>query len=86
MELLTKKVWKVITLNLQEQFGLLFDGWTDMSTSTHLQRCTLAIREWKLKSRERSKSAPYLRLKNTKRTSKCQAIGELGTVLLKKFF
>ena len=31
-------------------------------------------------SRERPKSAPYLRLKNSKRTSKCQSIGELGTL------
>ena len=29
-------------------------------------------------SRERPKSAPYLRLKNSKSTSKCQRIGELG--------
>ena len=35
--------------------------------------------------RERSKSAPYLRLKDSKRTSKCQSIGELGTLLWKKF-
>ena len=35
-------------------------------------------------SRERPKSAPYLRLKNSKRTSKCQSIGELGTLLWKK--
>ena len=35
-------------------------------------------------SRERPKSAPYLRLKNSKRTSKCQSIGELGTLLRKK--
>ena len=32
-------------------------------------------------SRDRPKSAPYLRLKNTRRTSKCQSIGELGTLL-----
>ena len=32
-------------------------------------------------SRERPKSAPYLRLKNSKRTSICQSIGELGTLL-----
>ena len=32
-------------------------------------------------SRERPKSAPYLRLKNSKRT---QSIGELGTLLWKK--
>ena len=37
-------------------------------------------------SRERPKSAPYLRLKNSKRTSKRQSIGELGTLLWKKFF
>ena len=37
-------------------------------------------------SRDRPKSAPYLRLKNTKRTSKCQSIGELGTLLWKIFF
>ena len=30
-------------------------------------------------SRDRPKSAPYLRLKNSKRTSKCQSIGEFGT-------
>ena len=36
-------------------------------------------------SRDRPKSAPYLRLKNTKRTSKCQSIGELGTLLWKFF-
>ena len=35
-------------------------------------------------SRERPKSAPYLRLKNSKRTSKCQNNGELGTLLWKK--
>ena len=35
-------------------------------------------------SRDRPKSAPYLRLKNTKRTSICQSIGELGTLLWKK--
>ena len=29
-------------------------------------------------SRERPNSAPYPRLKNSKRTSKCQSIGELG--------
>ena len=29
-------------------------------------------------SRERPKSVPYLRLKNSKRTSKCRSIGELG--------
>ena len=39
-----------------------------------------------LRSRDRSKSAPYLRLKNTKSTSKCQSIGELGTLLWKFFF
>ena len=39
-----------------------------------------------LTSRDRPKSAPYLRLKNTKRTSKCQSIGELGTLLWKFFF
>ena len=32
-------------------------------------------------TRERPKSAPYLRLKNSKRTSKYQTIGELGTLL-----
>ena len=32
-------------------------------------------------SRDRPMSAPYLRLKNTKRTSNCQSIGELGTLL-----
>ena len=37
-------------------------------------------------SRERHNSAPYLRLKNTKRTSKCQSIGELGTLLWNIFF
>ena len=35
-------------------------------------------------SRDRPNSAPYLRLKNSKRTSKCQSIGELGTLLRKK--
>ena len=35
-------------------------------------------------SRDRPKSAPYLRLKNSKKTSKCQSIGELGTLLWKK--
>ena len=34
-----------------------------------------------LTSRDRPKSAPYLRLKNSKRTSICQSIGELGTLL-----
>ena len=33
---------------------------------------------------ERPKSGPYLRLKNSRRTSKCQSIGELGTLLWKK--
>ena len=32
-------------------------------------------------SRHWPKSAPYLRLKNSKRTSICQSIGELGTLL-----
>ena len=32
-------------------------------------------------SRERPKSAPNLRLKNSKRTSKCRSIGELATLL-----
>ena len=36
--------------------------------------------------RERPKSAPYLRLKDSKRTSKCQSIGELGTPFMKKKF
>ena len=36
-------------------------------------------------SRDRPKSAPYLRLKNSKRISICQSIGELGTLLLKFF-
>ena len=36
-------------------------------------------------SRDRPKSAPYLRLKNSKRTSKCQSIGEFGTFYEKKF-
>ena len=35
--------------------------------------------------RDRPKSAPYLRLKNSKRTSKCQNIGEFGTFYEKKF-
>ena len=35
-------------------------------------------------SRDRPKSAPYLRLKNSKKTSKCQSIGELGTFYEKK--
>ena len=34
-------------------------------------------------SRDRPNSAPYLRLKNSKRTSKCQSIGELGTLFFK---
>ena len=37
-----------------------------------------------LTSRKRPKSAPYLRLKNSKRTSKSQSICELGTLLFKK--
>ena len=36
-------------------------------------------------SRDRPKSAPYLRLKNSKRTSKCQSIGEFGTFYEKRF-
>ena len=32
-------------------------------------------------SRERPKSAPYLELKNSKRTLICQSIGEWGTLL-----
>ena len=35
-------------------------------------------------SRGRPKPAPYLRHKNSKRTSKCQSIGELGTLFMKK--
>ena len=35
----------------------------------------------KTTSRDRPKSAPYLRLKNSKRTSRYQNIGELGTLL-----
>ena len=38
----------------------------------------------KITRRERPKSAPYLRLKDSKRISKCQSIGELGTLLWKK--
>ena len=34
---------------------------------------------WKTR-RQRLKSALYLRLKNSRRTSKCQSIGELGTL------
>ena len=37
-------------------------------------------------SRHRPKSAPYLRLKNSKMTSIWQSIGELGTLLWKKIF
>ena len=37
-------------------------------------------------SRERPKSAPYLRLKNTKRASKCHSNGDLGTLLWKNFW
>ena len=37
-------------------------------------------------SRDRPKSAPYLRLKYSKKTSKCQSIGELGTLLWKKIW
>ena len=40
---------------------------------------------WKpLTSRDRPKSAPHLRLKNSKRTSKCQSFGDLGTFNGKK--
>ena len=39
----------------------------------------------KLTSRDRPKSAPYLRLKNSRRTSKCQSIGESGPFYEKKF-
>ena len=35
-------------------------------------------------SRDRPKMTPILRLKNSKRNSKCQFIGELGTLLRKK--
>ena len=43
--------------------------------------------DWENKtSRDRPKSAPYLRLKKSKRTSICQSIGELGTLLWKKNF
>ena len=35
-------------------------------------------------TRERPKSAPYLRLNNSQRTSKCQSIGELGILLRNK--
>ena len=31
-------------------------------------------------SRDRPKTAPYLKIKNSKKTSKCQSIGELGTL------
>ena len=33
---------------------------------------------------EQPKPAPYLRLKNSKRNSKCQSIGKLGTLLFLK--
>ena len=42
--------------------------------------CVLRKPNIRQTSRERSKSAPNLRLKNSKRTSKCQSIGELGTL------
>ena len=38
----------------------------------------------RITSRDRPKSAPYLRLKNSKRTSECQSIGEFGWNLLWK--
>ena len=39
---------------------------------------------FKKTSRDRPKSAPHLRLKNSKRTSICQSIGEFGTFYEKK--
>ena len=45
---------------------------------------TIHVRNQLRTSRDRPKSAPYLRLKNSKRTSICQSIGELGTLLWKK--
>ena len=37
-------------------------------------------------SRDRLKSAPYLKLKNSKMTSKYQSIGEFGTFYDTKYF
>ena len=39
--------------------------------------CEMLLDQRKI-SRERSKSAPYQRLKNSKRTSKCQSIYDVG--------
>ena len=46
----------------------------DLDTETEQQTRTQT-------SRDRPKAAPYLRLKNSKTTSKCQSICELGTFL-----
>ena len=54
------------------------------SSRDRLRKTFLKKQYHSLTSRDRPKSAPYLRLKNSKRTSKCQTIGELGTLYGKK--
>ena len=51
-----------------------------------LTTCSLWKQPSKETSWDRPTSAPYLRLKNSKRTSKCQSIGEFRTFYEKKFF
>ena len=65
---------------------MLFQKVVSMITRKHLTVLTTADYEEKCSrsylyqtSRERPKSAPYLRLKNSKRTSKCQSILFYGT-------
>ena len=51
------------------------------SSKTSRKKLTECCFQARKTSRERPKSAPYLRLKNSKRTSNCQSISELGTLL-----
>ena len=59
--------------------GAAWTGWTRQTTPT-------TGGDIEETSRERPKSAPYPRLKNSKRTSKFPSIGKLGLLLWKKIF
>ena len=62
----------------------VFISWNEYKISSHvieICRLYLTAKTEVLADRDRPKSAPYLRLKNSERTSKCQSIGELGILL-----
>ena len=77
--------WQLQLIHTKEPFGLCCRRCIVSSRCQPNPIPTKAFRIYRLQtSRERPKSAPYLRLKNSKRTSKCQSIGEWGTLLWKK--